>query len=42
MHTLCLIERERGQWQPTGTRGHLDQLVNTLITDFGRVLTPIA
>ena len=30
-----------GQWQPTGLRGHLDQLVNALIADFGWLLTPI-
>lgn len=31
-----------GHWQLTRVRGHLDQLVNALIEDFGWVLTPIA
>ena len=32
----------RGQWQPTGLRGRLDQLINALVADFGWLLTPIA
>lgn len=36
------VATHTGRWQPTGMRGHLDQLVDALIADFGWVLTPIA
>ena len=30
-----------GKWQPTGLRGLLDEIKNSLVHDFGWVLTPI-
>ena len=31
-----------GKWQPTGFRGSLDEIKESLVQDFGWVLTPIA
>jgi hypothetical protein len=31
-----------GRWQPSGVRGPLDRLIETLIHDFGWTLSPIA
>ena len=31
-----------GRWQPSGARGSLEPLVETLINDFGWTLSPIA